>query len=65
MEKYKTVTILAANLEPGNVMLGHAGGTSMVDNVERSSARPGLLLVETEHGALYLDPEAAVSVIVG
>jgi hypothetical protein len=52
----------ANNLVSGDVVIGSAGGRTLVENVEPSSAMPGLLAVETEHGTLYVDPELEVEV---
>jgi hypothetical protein len=59
----KTVTKLVDNLEPGDVLVGVAGGHSYVEDKADSSAMPGLTRVETEHGHLYMDPEAEVEVL--
>lgn len=53
---------LGRDLCPGDVLLGDAGGLSQIDEVSSSSAMPGLLVVETEHGPLYLDPDEEYSV---
>ena len=58
-----TFTKSAWGLEPGDVLVGSAGGRTVVENVEPSSAMPGLLAVETEHGTLYLDPDLGVEVL--
>lgn len=59
----KTVSMYVTELEPGDVLVGSYGGHSSVEDVAPSSARPGLYVVETEHGALYLDPELEVEVL--
>ena len=48
---------LATDLESGDVLVGEAGGKSLIHEVQPSSSIPGLLAVETEHGFLYLDPD--------
>ena len=51
-----TVTKRVEDFEPGDMLVQ---GTSRltVDNIERSSAMPGFMAVDTEFGTLYLDPE--------
>jgi hypothetical protein len=51
------VVVPGAGLEPGDVLIGGAEGTTLIESVSESSAMPGLLVVETEHGSLYLDPD--------
>lgn len=41
-----------------DVLVGESGGTSAVYEVGASSLVPGLLMVETEHGYLFLDPDS-------
>jgi hypothetical protein len=60
----KTTTKLVWDIEPGDILIGDAGGQSWVDDKEVSSAMPGLIRVHTEHGHLYMDPEAEVTVLV-
>lgn len=50
-------------LESGDILIGEAGGLSMVYEVQPSSSLPGLLAVETEHGFLYLDPETEFEIV--
>lgn len=39
-------------------LVGDMGGVAVITgDVERSSARPGFILVETEFGSLYLDED--------
>jgi len=52
-----SVTKLATNLLPGDVLVGEAGGRSAIFGLTPSSKLPGLLVVDTEHGSLYLDPD--------
>lgn len=59
----KTVTKIVFDVEPGDVIVGSAGGYSLIVDVEHSSAMPGLMRVETEHGHLYMDPEAEVEIL--
>lgn len=59
------LTTLAKNLEPGNVLVGDAGGHSQINgNIDPSNLIMGALAVETEHGTLYIDPDEQVTIIV-
>jgi hypothetical protein len=58
-----TVTKLVSAIESGDVLVGSSGGRTLVEDVADSSAMPGLRRVETEHGHLYMDPEAEVEVL--
>lgn len=51
------VVVPGTELEPGDKLIGDADGTTLIESVSDSSAMPGFLHVETEHGALYLDPD--------
>ena len=51
------VVVQGTELEPGDNLIGDANGTTLIETVRDSSAMPGFLYVETEHGALYLDPD--------
>lgn len=53
---------LVSEIEPGDVLIGEAGGKSLVEEAEASSSLPGLYRVFTEHGHLYIDPTAEVRV---
>lgn len=59
-----TVWKQVSEVESGDVLVGSAGGHSLVEDVELSSAMPGLTRIETEHGHLYMDPETEVEVLV-
>lgn len=54
---YKTKEVLGKDLDYTMVLVGESGGLCAVYAVNNSSAMPGLLAVETEHGPLYLDPD--------
>lgn len=54
---YPTRLVKGAHLNSTMVLVGESGGLSAIYGNEESSAMPGLLLVETEHGSLYLDPD--------
>lgn len=44
-------------IKAGDVLVGYKGGRSYVEEVNDSNTMPGMLVVETEHGFLYLDPD--------
>jgi hypothetical protein len=46
-----------------DVLVGECEGLSAIFTVAPSSAMPGLLVVETEHGSLYLDPDESSTVL--
>jgi hypothetical protein len=46
-----------------DVIIGECKGLSAVFEVSTSSAMSGLLMVETEHGPLYLDPDQYSKVV--
>jgi len=52
------------DLDSTDVLVGECEGLSAVFGSYASSAMPGLLVVETEHGSLYLDPDET-SLVVG
>lgn len=52
-----TQTVAANTLTSNDVLVGEAGGLSAVYDIYPSSAMPGCLAVETEHGTLYLDED--------
>lgn len=54
---YPTTPRLGADLDETCVLVGDSGGLSAVYEANPSSAMTGLMIVETEHGPLYLDPE--------
>jgi hypothetical protein len=44
-------------LRAGDVLVGAGRQRLVIDDIEPSSAMPGLLRAETELGVLYLDPD--------
>jgi hypothetical protein len=46
-----------------DVLIGECEGLCAVFEVNESSAMPGLLVVETEHCPLYLDPDESSKVV--
>lgn len=58
----RRATVLNRDLEPGHALITRDGSRLVVEDVESSSAMPGLLAVETELGTLYLDPEGESTV---
>jgi hypothetical protein len=61
---YTTRLVPAAELSSSDVLVGECGGLSAVFSVRDSSAMPGCVAVETEHGMLYLDADHDVEVLV-
>lgn len=60
-----TTTITAANLSD-HVLVGDNGGLSAITGeVSPSSAHPGCMMVETEHGTLYFEDDEQVRVLSG
>ncbi len=59
---YKTRPVLGRDLGSEHVLVGQSGGLSAVYDPNPSTAMPGLLVVTTEHGHLYLDPEGSYDV---
>lgn len=51
------------DLTGADVLIGECEGLSAVFKVYASSAMSGLLVVETEHGALYLDPDQSSRIV--
>lgn len=52
-----TISLPAAQLASGHVLVGESGGRSVVYDVQPSSMLPWAMAVETEHGFLYLDAD--------
>lgn len=61
----KVIMKSAADLIPGDYLVGDEGNLAAVYEVAPSSSMPGLMSVETEFGFLYLDadPEQVYSVL--
>lgn len=62
-DDYATARVPGRDLAHAHVLLGEAGGHSAVYETRDSSAMPGLVCVETEHGPLYLDPDQPYTVL--
>lgn len=54
---YPTRKVRGKDLDGTMVLVGESGGLSAIYVNSPSSAMPGLTLIETEHGPLYLDPD--------
>lgn len=53
------IAVTNSNLKPGDEIVGDMGNVSVITGaVYPSGSIPGLLAVETEHGVLYVDPDA-------
>lgn len=57
-----TITKLISELTDEDTLVGEAGGESMVYYAFPSSSNPGLWMVETEHGHLFMSPHDEVQV---
>ena len=57
------VHLRPAEMPNGAALVGESRGTSVIHEASPSATMPGLWLVETEHGPLYLDPDLTYSVI--
>jgi len=57
MTTHPTRKVRGSDLDNTMVLVGESGGLSAIYDNGPSSAMPGLALVETEHGPLYLDPD--------
>lgn len=60
---YETETVLAAHLDSTHVLVGESGGLSAVYRAGPSFSMPGMMVIETEHGLLYKDPDDEVEVL--
>lgn len=60
---YETKKVRAAQLTNEHVLVGESGGLSAIYELGPSSAMPGFMRVETEHGPLYLDPDHEYDVL--
>lgn len=59
-----TKFVKAQSLTHQHVLVGESRGLShCYSDAKASSAMIGLVVVETEHGALYLDPEELMEVV--
>jgi hypothetical protein len=60
---YDTRPMLGRDLTSAHVLVGESGGLSAVYDCNPSSLVFGLVVVTTEHGQLYLDPDALYEVL--
>jgi hypothetical protein len=60
---HATRDMLASEIDDTMVLVGESGGLSAVYDSEESLAMPGVQLVTTEHGPLYLDPGTRYAVL--
>lgn len=60
----QTREVYTDKLLSGMTLVGDSGGLSVIfGDALRSQTLPGLMLVETEHGPLYLDPDHTHTVL--
>lgn len=60
----RSMKVKSSELEAGHILVGSRGGLSEVERVVPSSTMPGMMLVETEHGPIYLDPDEECDVVI-
>lgn len=58
-----SVTLWASDLVCGDILIGDHGGRSQIHDIEESATSPGMLLIETEHGPLYLRPSENCTIV--
>lgn len=63
VHEYPYKAVEGSRLDGTMTLIGESGGLSSIYEVKPSSAMPGLLQAETEHGLLYLDPDCEYSVL--
>ena len=56
------ITVKHEYLQAGDLIILEHGVLSVYDDAENSSSIPGLVRVETEAGALYLDPDEEIEI---
>lgn len=59
---YEYQLCLVKNLQNTDVLIGESGGLSAIYNIQKCIVEHRLVL-ETEHGSLYLDADAPVTII--
>lgn len=65
LTRESTLEKMPRALVPGDALVGSDGGTSrVVGPVQPSGSLYGMVVVETEHGGLYLDGDLAVDVLI-
>ena len=62
---YETRDVLGCDLDDTCVLVGETGGLSALYAVGPSNIMSMMLVVTTEHGPLYLDPDEKYAVLVG
>lgn len=60
---YPTRQVRGDQLDATMTLVGESGGLSSVHETKPSNLAPGLLVVTTEHGPLYLDPDNCYPVL--
>lgn len=61
--EYPTRQVAGNDLDGTMTLVGESGGLSSIYHNSFSSAMPGLTLIMTEHGPLYLDPDHTYAVL--
>lgn len=60
---HATRPVLGSDLDNTMVLVGDSGGLSAIYEVGNSAVMSHMLVVETEHGPLYLDPTERYAVL--
>lgn len=58
----KTIVVRGSSIEAGHVVVGLTGALMPVKRVS-SSTRPGMLVMETEYGAMFFSPDEEFQVV--
>lgn len=61
--EHATRLVAGSDLDDTMTLVGESGGLSSIYETSNSSAMPGLVRLETEHGPLYLDPDEEYPVL--
>lgn len=59
----RTINKAVIDLMPGDVLVGAKGGQSVVEDSSDHSGLLGFMRIETEHGHLYMELDAQVTVL--
>ena len=60
---YDTIRVKAKDITPEHVLVGESGGLSAVYTTFESYIMKGCQVLETEHGALYIDTHEELEVL--
>lgn len=60
---YDTQLVQGSQLDGTMTLVGESGGLSSIYESSKSDLMMGMVVVTTEHGPLYLDPDESYSVL--